>query len=181
MQHVKWFFIIIVIISLCWLCSCAQGGSDVKAEISPSDKSIIDLVSKKYEKSELLSIVEFGGSINELNAKYHIECLREKDNTYRVSYCGDESVAVLLFDNSGNRLWGNVYITQQSKSDFDELVKGQSLEEVRAIDPDGVYLFLYTGRNDTPKVSSHYTKDGYLITIEYDDTNTITSINEELI
>ena len=67
------------------------------------------------------------------------------------------------------------------KSDFDKLVKGQSLDEVRAIDPNGEYLFLYTGRNDAPKVSSHYTKDGYLITIEYDVSNVITSINEELI
>ena len=83
---------------------------------------------------------------------------------YRVSYLGDGSIAIFLFDGSGNRLLGSTYSTQLLKSDFDGLVKGQSLDEVRAIDPNGEYLFLYTGRNDTPKVSSHYTKDGYLIT-----------------
>ncbi len=55
------------------------------------------------------------------------------------------------------------------------------LEEVRAIDPDGEYLFLYTGRNDVPKVSSHYTKDGYLITIEYDESNAVVSVEQELV
>ena len=55
------------------------------------------------------------------------------------------------------------------------------MKRTMAIDPNGEYLFLYTGRNDTPKVSSHYTKDGYLITIEYDVSNVIISINEELI
>ena len=100
---------------------------------------------------------------------------------YRVSYLGDESVVIFLFDGSGNRLFGSTYSTQLLKSDFDKLVKGQSLDKVRAIDPNGEYLFLYTGRNDTPKVSSHYTKDGYLITIEYDASNVITSINEKLI
>ena len=100
---------------------------------------------------------------------------------YRVSYLGHGSIAVFLFDSSGNKIWGNTYSTQLLKSDFDGLVKGQSLDEVKAIDPNGEYLFLYTGRNDTPKVSSHYTKDGYLITIEYDVSNVIISINEELI
>ena len=97
-------------------------------------------------------------------------------------YSLDESAATqYLFDDSGTKLLGNIYSVQLSKSDFDGLTKGQSIEEVKTIDPNGEYLFLYTGRNDTPKVSSHYTKDGYLITIEYDDFNTIISINEELI
>ena len=34
---------------------------------------------------------------------------------------------------------------------------------------------------DAPKTSQHYTKDGYLITIDYDDDYKITKINEELI
>ncbi len=71
--------------------------------------------------------------------------------------------------------------TEVLKSDFDNLKTGQSLDDVREIDPDGEYLFLETGRNDTPKVSSHYTKDGYFITVEYDDANVIISINEERI
>ena len=97
-----------------------------------------------------------------------------------MAYLGDGRIAVLLFDNYGNKLFGNIYNLQLLKSDFDSLAEGQSLEKVREIDPDGEYLFLCTGRNDTPKVSSHYTKDGYLITIEYDASNNIIIINEEL-
>ena len=104
-----------------------------------------------------------------------------KITEYRVSYLGDERIAVLLFDSSGNKILGNTYRTQLLKSDFNGLAKGQSLDAVRAIDPNGEYLFLYTGRNDTPKESLHYTKDGYLITIQYDASCSIISINEELI
>lgn len=32
-----------------------------------------------------------------------------------------------------------------------------------------------------PKVSTHYTKDGYLISIEYDAANVILRIREELV
>lgn len=181
MRFKKSCFLVVVIACIFLICSCTEGGSSLKIEISPSNKSLVDLSSKTYDEKQLLELSKFNGSINELNVKYPIECLRNDYGVYRVSYLGDESIAVLLFDGSGNRLFGNTYITQLSKSDFGRLVKGQSLDEVRAIDPNGEYLFLYTGKNDTPKESYHYTKDGYLITIEYDVSNKIISINERFI
>lgn len=181
MRLIKSRVFISITILLFLLCSCAKGGSTLKIEISPSDKSIIDLSSTIYDEPKLLELAKFSGSIDALNAQYPIECFREDNGTYRATYLGNGSIAVLLFDNYGNRYWGNIYNTNLLKSDFEGLAKGQSLEEVRKIDPNGEYLFLYTGRNDTPKVSSHYTKDGYLITIEYDASNNIISINEELI
>ena len=47
-----------------------------------------------------------------------------------------------------------------------------------AKDPDGEYLFLYTGRNDQ-RYSSHYTMDGYLIIIEWSNENTVETIHIE--
>ncbi len=181
MRFIKYSSLIAVIVLLINVCSCTKGVNNIEVEISPSDKSLVDLASKIYEETELLELMNFSGSLNELNIQYPIECLREDNGMYRVSYLGDESVVVFLFDGFGNKLSGRTYSTQLLKSDFGSLKKGQLLDEVRAIDPNGEYLFLYTGRNDTPKKSSHYTKDGYLITIKYDISNVIISINEELI
>ena len=103
------------------------------------------------------------------------------DGGYRVSYLGETSVAVIVFDSNGEYILGGVYRNLCQRSDFQDLAIGQPLDRVRTIDPEGDYTFLYTGRNDTPRVSNHYTKDGYLITIEYDTNNTVISINEELI
>ena len=181
MKIEKNFFTVIIILFLCFLCSCDRGGRDLNIEISHPDNNLIDLATTIYDDSQLLKIVKFKGSMTELNNQYPIECQRDNGDTYRVSYLGDGSVAVLLFDDYGNRLLGNIYSTQLVKSDFDILVKGYLLDDVRAIDPNGEYLFLYTGRNDTSKASSHYTKDGYLITIEYDASNVIIGIKQELI
>ena len=175
------FALVSIMILLFLLCSCVGGEGDLKIEISPLDKSLIDLATKIYDEPQLLELAKFNGSIDDLNAQYPIECFREDNGTYRVAYLGKGCIAVLLFDNSGNSYWGNIYNTQLLKSDFEVLKKGQLLEDVRKIDPNGEYLFLYTGRNDTPKASYHYTKDGYLITIEYDALNNIISISEELI
>lgn len=181
MRLYKCFSIISVILLLCLLCTCTKGGNNLEVRISSSDKTLIDLASKIYDESQMLEIIRFNGSINELNSKYPIECLRNNEGTYRASYLGKGRVAVILFDNSGNKIFGNIYNALHLKSDFSGLAKGQPLEKVREVDPEGEYLFLYTGRNDTPKLSSHYTKDGYLITIEYDYSNTITNIKEEFI
>ena len=161
--------------------SCIKGGSDLNVEISPEDKSLVDLASTIYDETVLSEIVKFNGSLNELNEEYPVECLREEDGIYRVSYLGEERIAVLQFDSSCKKLSGNVYSARLKINDFGNLVIGQSLAEVKTIDPNGVYLFLYTGRSDTPKVSSHYTKDGYFISIEYDASNIIISISKKMI
>ena len=181
MRLIKYSPLIIVMLMLLVGCSYSSGGSDLKIEASPSDKSIVELASKTYDETQLSELVVLRDSINEVNLKYPIECLREINGTYRASYLGDKKIAVLLFDDSGNWLLGKIYCTQRTKSDFDSLKVGQRLDEVRAIDPDGEYLFLYTGRNDVQRVSSHYTRDGYLITIRYDDSNIVISIHRELI
>lgn len=163
------------------LTGCARPKRDLKIAVSPSDKSLIDLASGTYDETQLLELVGLQGSMDEIHAKYPMECVRKISDTYRAAYLGDGSIAVLLFDASGDRLTGKIYSTRLLKSDFDNVKQGIQLEEVRAIDPDGEYLFLYTGRNDVPKVSSHYTKDGYLITIEYDESNAVVSVEQELV
>ena len=149
--------IIAAVLMLFTLYSCTKEGNGMSVEISPSDKSLIDLAGTSYDDRQLSEIIGFNGLLNELNAQYPIECIRANNDIYRVSYLGKGCVAVVLFDSSGKKLLGNVYRTPLTRHDFDGLRTGQSLEDVRKIDPDGDYLFLFTGRNDIPKVSYHYT------------------------
>ena len=94
MRSAKFYFPIFITVMLLVICSCTKGRSDLNIEISPPDKSLVDLASKIYEKTELLELMNFSGSLNELNIQYPIECLREDNGMYRVSYLGDESVVV---------------------------------------------------------------------------------------
>ena len=150
-------------------------------KISPTNKNLHDLASKTYEDWQLEEITNNSGSLTELNLAYPVECIRHLTVGYRVSYIGYGRVAVVLFDNTGAKIWGKVYDTALLKSNFEKIEVGQSLKVVKEMDPNGEYLFLYTGRNDEPKVSTHYTKDGYLYTIEYDASNTVLNVREELI
>ena len=171
----------LIVIFLFLFCSCVKGGSDLQIELSPSGKNINDLVSVIYDETQLTEIVEFNGSLNRLNKKFPIECLRDNNNGYRVSYLGKESVAIVTFDSLGNKIIANIYSLNITKSEFDGLSNGHLLDEVMTVDPNGEYLFLYAGRNDIPRMSTHYTKDGYLITVEYDETLSIVEIKKEFI
>ena len=180
MKHIKHFLLFIILL-LCVLSSCGKGESELKEKICSPDKNITELVSKKYSNSQLLTIAQLEVTMNELNKQYPIECLRKIGTAYRVSYLGNDSAAVIYFDSSENKIFGKVCSLYLTKADFNELATGQLLEHVQKIDPQGEYLFLYTDSNDAPKVSTHYTKDGYLITVEYDDGNTILSVTTSLL
>lgn len=179
MKYMKYFLLLIIL--LCVLSSCGKGERELKEKICSPDINITELVSKKYSNSQLLTIAQLEVTMDELNKQYPIECLRKIGNSYRVSYLGNDSVAVIYFDNSENKILGRVYNLYLTKADFNELATGQLLETVQKIDSQGEYLFLYTGSNDAPKTSTHYTKDGYLITVEYDERNTILSVTTSLI
>lgn len=181
MKHINKFLLITTMLLLCALSSCSRGGSEFKTIISSPDKNITELVSKKYTDSQLSDMIQLKLTANELNKQYPIECLRKVGGSYRASYLGKDSIAIIYFDDNGKQMFGKLYCLYLTRADYNKLAVGQSLEEVQAIDPRGDYQFLYTGGNNTPRTSNHYTKDGYLITIEYDESGTIASITTSLI
>lgn len=152
-------------------------------KVSPENLTVFELVTTKYDDEQLLKMSEFRGSINELNSVYPIECMRhiEKGSLYRVSYVGDSKVLTIWFNDDGELQMIKTSLLSPSKAQFDELTIGQSFDDVYQIDPAAEYVFLNTGRTDFPKASSHYSSDGWLIHISYDDQLQITSIISELI
>lgn len=180
-QHNRVYPFIFLVLSLFILFACSEGDAKMEVEISPTNKNIIELSSQIYNKEQLMDIVAHEGSLKELSVQYPVECIRQIQGYYRIAYLGNDMVAILMFNQAGDRVLANTHILGSLKCDFSNLKVGNSLSDAQIIDPNGEYLFLYTGRNDIPRTSSHYTKDGYLITIEYDLSNTITSIREELI
>ncbi len=175
--------IILLTLSL-MLCACeekqvAKEEVNLEVQISPSDQTIMELSTKIYTETELEEIARFTGNIEDLGKAYPIECIRGGD-TYQISYLGEKQVAMLLYDNEGKHLMGRTYSIVKKRSDFSEITVGDTLEDVQAVDPNGFYMFFYTGIN-WPRISEHCTEDGYMIQIEYDRENVIIGITEWLI
>ena len=150
-------------------------------KISPQDKTLMELSSVVYDDAELIEIAQFNGAMNEFDTKYPVECLRKVGETYRVSYLGASCIATIYFNKEGIKMVGNVYRLAPSTVDFSTLTVGKTLEDVQTLDSEGAYPFLYTGRNDIPRVSTHCTTNGYFVFVMYDEQNTIINISQELI
>lgn len=147
------------------------------------DQNVMELLTHVYSDDELTEISQFKGTLTELGQKYPIECLREVGSgsmLYAV-YRSESNVTLLYFDRNGNLLGradrGHM---AHSSEEFKALRVGDTLDDVMAFDPDGSYLWLYTGIQPPP-VSMHYTTDGCIISIEYDNENVITKIEIRMI
>ena len=148
-------------------------------ETVPENCNIVDLNVIKYSDSQLYDIIDSYNSIEKLDAKFPIECVRKKSNRYRVVYCSESKYAILYFTEDGIKEYGRVFDMTAKSDSFNALI-GKSIEDVQLHDPSGDYSFLYTGRNDS-NCSHHYTQDGYLIKVQYDNSCIVKHITSELL
>lgn len=156
--------------------SCAvNGGKTVPGtdiEIPPANKNIYDLVTVIYTDQEIEMLSRYHGNIQQLNIDYPIECVREQVGFYLVEYCGEGQIVALWFDDSGKNEydWGGfIYSATVPKKMFDCLKVGLTLSDVKAIDPEGCYIFEEGGVPHP--YSLHHSSDGYMYVITYDEVN----------
>lgn len=205
MRYLKYFFVMMILMCLFYGCDKQESVEDEEqvssnetlpepeseariyspseiegdswlVELSPPDKTLFELATKIYSDSELEEIVQFEGTVAELNEQYPVECVKKYVNDsgdlwYLVSYLGNSSIVAINFDDNGNRwdLDEVVYHPLQSKAVFDDLVIGRdTMEDVQKIDPQGDYLLTSGGMFC---LSAHCTTDGYLLRILYEWDN----------
>ena len=101
----------------------------------------------------------------------------EKDSPEKLAVVtGDSQVLVIHYDEYGNMQSQKMCAISPSSEEFEALSAEDSVNSVMNIDPQADYGFLFTGRNDAPKLSYHITEDGYCIEVSYDSNNNITDI-----
>ena len=181
-SHKLLITISICAICLCLLAICFTAVSNTTPTIA---KALLFQKVTFYTDAQLPEIADLDGTADELFPLYppsHIRRIKNdvnKDNTtdvFGVFYLGETKALKLIIDNLGNRIWQCSYNTIESKKTFDSLSLGQTLTDVKNLDPNGDYPFQYMGRTDIPMFSNHYTRDGFIIQIIYDDNYIITSI-----
>ena len=123
-----------------------------------------ELVAAKNTKSEILDL-------------YSVLFLGNK-NADAVAIMGESKLLLCHFNPDGSMLFVRDYKYSPDSTKFDVVLPGDSINSVMALDAEGYYPFLYTGRDDFPRISNHFTLDGYLITITYNRENAVLSIEK---
>lgn len=179
--HLFVLMISVLILSMLLTCSCGRGESELTTLISDSNININELITNEYSLDEMLRIENCAETVLELNSKFPIQCLRERENGYEAIYKNAENILVITFNKEGKKDISHIYHMVKQSSEFKELKAGDSIETVKTIDPQGNFMFLYTGRNDIPHISVHYTVDGYVIYVYYDENNFVSLIEKEMV
>ena len=155
------------------LCSCSKQEGQTDANSKPSGHMAVE---RLYTEQDLLAITESESNLDALLTQYPTLYTKIAYGQYQVAHYGKESVAITLFDEEKNFLFGKIYNCTLNSNAFDHLQIGDSLDAVMDLDPDGDYIFLQTGRG-SPRVSKHYTLDKSEILITYDETLRIVDIS----
>ena len=130
----------------------------------------------RFTNAQLEAIEAFEGSYYDLpvpggTTKVVGQC-------YRVSYMSDEYVALVLFDAKGNMLSNDLYAMDCTLADFDDLQVGDSVEKVKQLHPTAYFPPISTGKDRVR--SEHYTTEGVMVTIYYEN-DLIAAIEKELL
>ena len=159
------------------LVACSTSKKDTLAMKQTEPNTFGEKTSDIYTDQWVENIVNFPGVYEDLIQQHPTSCIQTFEQVRSVYYYSTTKVAELTFDKTGNKLLHRLHDLTKSKKAFDDLKLGQKLDNVQEIDPNGDYTFLYTGRKDTPRVSTHYTIDRHVVKISYDNENIITDIN----
>ncbi|MBQ7314721.1 MAG: hypothetical protein IJW83_01770 [Clostridia bacterium] len=139
--------------------------------ITPSAKlPITDLVHAVYTDEELTEIFEYiyANDVNilELNEQYPMECVRwlSRNEKYRVSYLGEETVFVVFFSSDGSFDWSFAYSMGLSQEVLDEIRVGDSRQSVQ----EKTFPCFIDDMMAPDCISYHVTHDGYMYEFLYE-------------
>ena len=149
--------------------------------IIESNVNIFDVLECEYSPDEIQNIMNMRVTLPELNEKYPVKCLKMHNDAYYAYYRSDENLLILLYDREGVKKNYRLCFPDVSCDRLTSITSGTSLTEVQSIDPKAHYTFLYAGDINFPKVSTHYTTDGYMVQITYDENLFVREIAVKLL
>lgn len=151
-------------------------------ETSSANDNVNKLINRIYSDKELEEINSLRLSYLELDNLYPIECVRYVNNfEYSVTYKGENKYLIIKFNKSGEKKYSKIYISTYKKSDFSFITIGESFFNIKKFDDNGYYYFWNVGNTEAEYKSWHYTIDGYIIIITYDEHLDVIGIEEQLI
>lgn len=145
--------------------------------LSDAEENINNLINTIYSNDELEKILEQTYTLESLKSFYPIECFREYYGGYKAVYSSEDKFLVIIFDNLGNKEFSCIYLKSANSEFLDRIDENTSYDDVMKLDKNGNYL----ATSSLPYHTTHYTEDGYFVSIEYDNDLYVKKIYVELL
>ena len=115
-------------------------------------------------------------TLPELESVRDVQYLDKDVSRKTVVVTGDSKVVLFNFLEDGTLESKDVRDISPASVTFDALSEADPISKVMEIDPKADFGFMYSGRNDVPRHTYHYTTDGYCVEISYDSNNNIIEV-----
>lgn len=179
----KKMLLIVVLFIVLYLCFYTGSKERLmKTEISDNSLNVIDLITKKYSDSDLKYMSSLDYTLKEQDKNYSIECLRKiNDGDYKAIYRSEDQFLFVIFDKKGNKKFSHVVAASPNKEEFETLKNGSYILEVKKVDSTQEYNVGNISSSSSSKLTRHFTKDGFQVTIFYDKNFNISEVKYELL
>lgn len=197
MKKIKQKFLIIVIITLSLVVGCNKNDNidEVNYEARSmdeilklvSEENVNDIITKEYSNKELDEIESADLNLEKLDKKYKIECIKEDSyypfSTYKVVYKSNNKFLIICFDEKGEKLYAFAPRMSNEKQKFDSIEIGKDDRNKVYLNDSNLSLVpeLDFVINHNSNLLAHYTKDGLLITFEYNENGIVIDRKESMI
>ena len=134
---------------------------------------------QSFSPDLLQSIESSVCNLEDLETEYLCTKKIESAHLTTLMYFGDIYALEIQFNQSGERIntWHRSYCENEQLIDCIDV--GMDLDTIMTMDPRGDYSFLYTGRNDTPRISVHCFKNLSVLLVRYDSNYRVVSYTIE--
>lgn len=138
-----------------------------------------------YTDAQLDIMYESASTLQQQTSEYATNYVKEGDAGYRVVYRGDTKAVIFVYDWEGERVaqsfWG---LSPLAKTAYDVIAIGDPFSRVQDLDPNGNYEVVeHSERHCTShgRVSIHFTIDGYMVLIKYDQAFCVEYIEVDML
>lgn len=152
-----------------------------------SEENLSDIITTEYSNKELNDLrLTKDLTLEELDSKYRIECIKidisEPNSYYKVVYKSKKKYLFIYFDEEGNNLYSYTTGISKEKRYFDSVEIGKTKKiSIYLLDfGNGEWAPIHSTL-ETSRYSRHHTKDGYVITYEYDEDGYVKNKKVEMI
>ncbi len=164
------FFIIIICIVMISTISCEKRKEYAVKKVN-QDMIIYNQLEKTYDYNEILNYLENNKNMKDFYEEYNVEYYKIVMEMYYTVLKTNVGIVIITFNMQEiyNEIHCVVFSNESCEDSIENIRTGITLDEVRAIDPNGNYVSMLHNWTGYPQISYHYFNNGKCFAIKYNN------------
>ena len=154
-----------------------------KVPMIGEDENSLQFVHSQVYHKTVMAWANTRPSLSALCQLVELDFIKETKYSYTTLFHTEKGYVQFEFSKDGSFIFTQhvTFSENVTQEDMDKICLGMSLDAVEKIDPQGQYIFRYTGSNAPPYISEHYLTSGIYYVIVYDENYNVINIGKSVL